>query len=52
MLLIALALPFITSAKTLNSISAYEDSYLLGSYTDKINKDEYVSGGFEDANGL
>jgi phospholipase A1 len=52
MLLIALALPFMTSAKALNRISGYEDSYLLGSYTDSINKDEYISGGFEDADGL
>ncbi|WP_375322638.1 phospholipase A [Aliivibrio logei] len=52
MLLIALTLPFMTSAKTLNRISSYEDSYLLGSYTDSINKDEYINGGFEDADGL
>ena len=52
MLLIASAIPLATSAKSLNRIDDYEDSYALGSYVDEINKDTYVAGGFEDAEGL
>lgn len=52
MLLIALAIPLVTSAKELNRIHGYEDSYVLGTYTDELNKDTYVDGGFEDADGL
>lgn len=52
MLLIALVVPFMTSAKEVNRISGYEDSYFIGSYTNNLNKQTYVDGGFEDADGL
>lgn len=52
MLLIALIAPTMVSAKELNRIHGYEDSYLLGSYTNSLNKQTYIDGGFEDADGL
>lgn len=52
MLLIALAIPSLSFAKELNRIHAYEDSYILGSYISDLNKQTYIDGGFEDADGL
>lgn len=51
-LLIALAIPSLSFAKELNRVDDYEDSYILGSYISDLNKQEYIDGGFEDANGL
>lgn len=39
-------------AKSLSSISSYEDTYIIGSYTNDINKADYIAGGFEGAGEL
>ncbi|USD64133.1 phospholipase A [Vibrio sp. SCSIO 43136] len=42
-----LAVSLSAAAKSLSTISSYEDTYVIGSYTSDVNKDVYVNGGFE-----
>jgi len=46
-----LAAPWV-QGKSLSTISSYDDTYVLASYTSDINKDPYIAGGFEGAEDL
>lgn len=50
--LLSLILASNINAKSLSTISSYEDTYVLGSYTSSLNKDDYIAGGFEGAEDL